>query len=134
MRFKRSRPTEAGNKKALRKRRAFEKEQRIKLLLGGDALELVREFFDATGRVDQALLAGVGGMRIHRHVADDDEILGTIDVFLTGGFHRGLRQEAFARSDIEEADVVERGMAFGFHSGKKGLISLGALCNAARLC
>jgi hypothetical protein len=25
-------------------------------------------------------------------------------------------------------------MAFGFHSGKKGLISLGALCNAARLC
>ena len=73
-------------------------------------------------------------MRIHRHVADDDEILGTIDVFLTGGFHRGLRQETFARSDIEEADVVERGMAFGFHSSKKGLISLGALCNAARLC
>jgi hypothetical protein len=25
-------------------------------------------------------------------------------------------------------------MAFGFHSSKKGLISLGALCNAARLC
>jgi hypothetical protein len=25
-------------------------------------------------------------------------------------------------------------MAFGFHRGKKGLISLGALCNAARLC
>lgn len=73
-------------------------------------------------------------MRIHRHVADNDEILGTIDVFLTGGFHRGLRQETFARSDIQEADVVESGMAFGFHSSKKGLISLGALCNAARLC
>ena len=125
---------DGGNKKALRSEGFKTLKELSGLFLSGDALELVRELLDAAGRVDKALLTGVGGMRIHRHVTDDDEILGTIDVLLAGRFHRGLRHETFASSDIEEADVVERGMAFGFHSGKKGLISLGALCNAARLC
>lgn len=104
------------------------------LLLSGNALELVRELLDAASRVDKPLFTSVSGMRIHRHVTEDDEIFGTINALLAGRFHRGLGHETFAGSDIEEADVIERGMAFGFHSGKEGLISLGALCNAARLC
>ena len=102
--------------------------------LGGGALELRREFLDTTGGVDEALLARVGGMRVHRHVAGDDEILHAVDLLLAGGFHGGAGEKTPAGSDIEEADVVESGMAFGFHGGKWVLISLGAPCSAARLC
>ena len=45
-----------------------------------------------------------------------------------------LGKKGVACSDVEEADVVENGMAFGLHGKGRRLISLGALCNAARLC
>ena len=91
-----------------------------RLLLRGAALELRGELLDATRGVDEALLAGVGGMRVHRDVADDHEIVLAVDLLGAGGLHRGLGQEFLACSDVEEADVVESGMAFGFH-GKDGL-------------
>ena len=47
-------------------------------------------------------------------------------------FHGG--DGPLACSDIEEANVVQNWVAFGFHRVGRGLISLGALCNAARLC
>lgn len=90
-------------------------------LLLGAALELRRELLDAAGGVDETLLAGVGGMRIHRHVAHDDLVFDAIDGLLAGGLHRGLGEETLAARDIEEADVVESGMAFGFHGDKRGL-------------
>ena len=86
----------------------------------GATLELRGELLDAASGVDETLLAGVGGMRVHRHVAEHHKVLLTVDRFLTGGLHRRLGEVALARSDIEEANVVERGMAFGFHR-KKGL-------------
>ena len=103
--------------------------------LGGAALELRGELLDTTGGVDDALLAGVGGMRIRRHVAEDDEVLDAIDDFLAGGLHRGLGEEALAARNIEVANVVEDGMAFGFHVIKEGLrVNLGGPCSAARPC
>ena len=86
--------------------------------LGCAALELVGELLHATSGVDDALFAGVGGVRIRGHVAKDDEELDAIDDFLTGGLHRGLGLEALAARNIEEANVIEDGMAFGFHVGK----------------
>ena len=58
-------------------------------------------------------------MRIHRHVAKDNEVFLAIDGLLALGFHRGLGEEAFARRNVEEANIIEDGMAFGFHSGIK---------------
>ena len=90
------------------------------LLLGGlcAAFELRGELLDAAGGIDDTLLAGVGGMRIHRNVAEDDEILFAINDFLAGGLHRGLGEETLAARNIEIANVVENGMAFGFHGVK----------------
>ena len=81
----------------------------------GGALEFRREFFHAAGGVDEALLAGVGGMRVHGDVTHDHEIVLAVDLLGAGGLHRGLRQEFLACSNIEEADVVKHGMAFGLH-------------------
>src|SRR6478736_1087184 len=122
------------NKKALRKGGLRKSEIRAALLGLGGALELRGELLDATSGVDEALLAGVGGMRIHRDVADDDEVVLAVDLLGAGRLHRGLGQELLACSDIEEADVVESGMAFGLHGREKRLISLGAPCSAARPC
>ena len=88
---------------------------RALLGLGGAALELRGELLDTTGGVDDALLAGVGGVRIRRHVAEDDEMFDAIDDFLAGGLHRGLGEEALAARDIEVANVVKNWVAFGFH-------------------
>ena len=79
------------------------------------ALELIGEFLDASSGVDEALLAGIGGMRVHRNVAQHDEVFHPVDVLLTGGLHGGLGEETLAGADIDKADVVESGMAFGFH-------------------
>ena len=79
------------------------------------ALELRRELLHAAGGVDETLLAGVGGMRVHRDVAHDDEVVLAVDLLGAGRLHRGLGQEFLACSDVEEADVVESGMAFGLH-------------------
>ena len=79
------------------------------------ALEFVGELLDASSGVDEALLAGVGGMRVHRDVAQDDEIFLPIDLLLAGRLHGGLGEETFAARDIEEAYVVKSGMAFSFH-------------------
>ena len=90
-------------------------------LLGGfgaTAFELGGELLDAAGGVDDALFAGVGGVRIHRHVANDDEIVRAVDLLFTSRLHGGLGEEAFAGAYVEEANVVESGMAFGFHGGK----------------
>ncbi len=100
-------------------RRAGESFGQGRLLFDGAALELRRELFDATRGVNEALLACVGGMRVHRDVADDDLVFDAIDGLLAGRLHRGLGEETFARRDIEEADVIESGMAFGFHGGIK---------------
>src|SRR6478736_8353093 len=122
------------NKKALREG-GLRKVERAGVLFDlGGALELRGELLDAAGGVDEALLARVGGMRIHRDVADDDEVVLTVDLLGAGRLHRGLGQELLACSDIEEADVVESGMAFGLHGREKRLISLGAPCSAARPC
>ena len=89
-------------------------------LFGGrllTTLELRGEFLDAAGGVDEALLAGVGGMRIHRDVADNNVIFLAIDLLLTSGLHGGGGEETLARTDIEEANVIESGMTFGFHGG-----------------
>ena len=91
----------------------------MSLLDLGGALELRGELLDATSGVDEALLAGVGGMRVHGDVAHDHKVVLAVDLLGTGGLHRGLGQEFLACSDVEEADVVESGMAFGFH-GKGG--------------
>ena len=85
------------------------------LLLGRAALELRRELLDPARGVDEALLPGVGGMRVHRDIAQDDEIVHAIELLLAGRFHGGLGEEAFACSDVEEADVIENGVAFGLH-------------------
>ena len=94
-------------------------------LLGGSfaALELVGELLDATGGVNQALLAGVGGMRVHGDVAQHDEVIFPVDLLLTGGLHGGLGEETFATRDIEEAHVIESRMAFGFHGENIGLVA-----------
>ena len=42
-------------------------------------------------------------------------MLDAIDDFLAGGLHRGLGEEALAARNIEVANVIEDGMAFGFH-------------------
>jgi hypothetical protein len=124
----------AANKKALRNGRASGSRRGAGLLDLGGALELRGELLDAAGGVDHALLAGVGGMRIHGDVADDHEVILAVDLLGAGGLHRGLGQEFLACSDVEEADVVESGMAFGLHGKEVELISLGAPCNAARPC
>src|SRR4051794_3681619 len=49
------------------------------------ALELRGELFHATGSIDQTLFARISGVRVHRHVTRDDEILFTIDLLLAGG-------------------------------------------------
>ena len=98
------------------------------------ALELRRELLDAAGRVDEALLAGVGGMRVHGHVAQDDEILLAVDRLLAARLHRRDGQKFFAGGDVEEADRVECRMAFSFHVGNGLRLSPGALCNAGRSC
>jgi hypothetical protein len=79
------------------------------------ALEFVGELLDASSGVDEALLAGVGGMRVHRDVAQHDEVFLTVDLLFTSGLHGGLGEETFAARDIEEAYVVKSGMAFSFH-------------------
>jgi hypothetical protein len=86
--------------------------------LSGRALELRRKFFDASSGIDQTLFAGEGGVRIHGHVAHDDEIFFTFNLFLAGRFHGGLGEKTFTGRDVEEANVVQRGMAFGFHVEK----------------
>lgn len=82
------------------------------------ALELVGELLDAAGGVHEALLTGVSRVGVHRHVTHDNEIVLAIDLLLAGRLHGGLGQETLARRDIEEANVIESGMSFGFH-GKK---------------
>src|SRR5208282_1343283 len=57
-------------------------------LLFRAALELGRELLDAAGRVDQALLAGVGGVRIHGDVPQHDVVLRSVDRLLAGRLHR----------------------------------------------
>src|SRR5436190_8640167 len=89
-----------------------------RLLLRGAALELRGELLDATRGVDEALLTGVSRMGIHRHITRDDVILLTFDLLLAGRLQGGLGEETTTGSDIEEADVVQRGMTFGFHRGK----------------
>ena len=112
----------ATKQKALRFGRALKfrfRKSRAALLLGsGTALELRGELLDAAGGVDEALLAGVGGVRVHRDVTRDNEIFLTIDLLLAGGLQGGLGEETPAGPDIEEADVVQAGMSFSFHRGK----------------
>ena len=89
------------------------------LFFGRAALEFGREFLDAAGGIDQALLAGVRGMGVHRDVAEDDVVFDLADLLLAGRLHRGSGEKTFAGRDIEEANVVERGMTFGFHGEKE---------------
>jgi len=79
------------------------------------ALEFIGELLDASSGVDEALLAGVGGMRVHRDVAQHDEIFLPVDLLFTGRLHGGPSEETFATRDIDEAYVVKSGMAFSFH-------------------
>jgi hypothetical protein len=83
------------------------------------ALELRGEFLDAAGGVDHALLASVRGVRIHGDVTHDHKIILAVDLLGAGGLHRGFGEEFLARTNVEEANVVESWMAFGLH-GKIG--------------
>jgi len=87
------------------------------------ALELIGKFLDASSGVDEALLAGVGGMRVHRDVAQHHEVFHPVDILLTGGFHSGLGEETLAARNIEEANIIESRMAFGFHGKNIGLVA-----------
>ena len=87
------------------------------------ALELRSELLDAAGGVDEALLAGVGGMRVAGDVARYHEIFRPVDGLFTGGLHGGLGEETFARRYVEEAYVIKNGMAFGFHGENSGLLA-----------
>ena len=87
------------------------------------ALELVRELLHASSGVDEALLAGIGGMRVHRNVAQHDEVFHPVDVLLTGGLHGGLGEETLAARNIEEANIIKSRMAFGFHGENIGLVA-----------
>ena len=102
----------------------------VLLDLGG-ALELGRELLDATRGVDHALLAGVGGMRVHGHVTHDHEVVLAVDLLGTGGLHRRLGEKFLARSDVEETDVIEGRMAFGLHG--KSMVGSALACFVARL-
>jgi len=114
------RSRKSAQKKALRLRRASKGDLDDTLFgFSSTALELGGELFNAARSVDKAFLASVGGMRIHGNVADHNEIVLTLDLLLASRFHGGASQEAFAGAYIEEANVVESGMAFGFHGGIK---------------
>ena len=82
------------------------------------ALELVGEFLHASSGINQAFFASISWMRIHRHIAHDDEVFLTINLLLAGRLHGGLRKETFAGGNVEEADIIEIGMAGGFHRYK----------------
>lgn len=86
-----------------------------RLLSGLRALELRRELLDAACRVDDALLTGVGGMRVGSHIAQDDVELLAIDLLLASRLERRLGEEFATGRDVDETDVVKGGMAFGFH-------------------
>jgi hypothetical protein len=79
------------------------------------ALELRGELLDAARGVHDALLAGVGGVRIGRHVTEDDMELLTVDLLLAGRLEGRLGQELATGGNVDEADVIECRMAFGFH-------------------
>lgn len=91
---------------------------RALLGLNRAALEFISELLDPTGGVDNALFTGVSGVRVRGHVAKDDEEFNSIDDLLTGRLHRGFGLKPFAARNIEITNVVEYGMAFGFHGFK----------------
>lgn len=95
------------------------------------ALELRGELLHAARGVDHALLAGVGGVRIHGDVAHNHEVILAVDFLGAGRLHRGLGQEFLACSDVEEADVIESGMAFVLHG--KSWVESALACFVARL-
>ena len=96
---------------------------RLRSLGGFAALEFVGELLDASSGVNEALLAGEGGMRVHRDVAQDDIIFLAIDLLLAGRFHGGLGEETLAARNIEEANIIKSRMAFGFHGENIGLVA-----------
>src|SRR5690606_4656637 len=107
------------------------------LLDGLGATELGGELLHAAGGIDDALLAGVGGVRVHGDVTNDNEVFHAVDGLFATGLEGGLGQELLAGANVEEADVVERGMAFGFHDDKFLVvmkISPGALCSGGWSC
>jgi hypothetical protein len=61
-------------------------------------------------------------VRIHGHVAEHDEILRAVDGFLPGRLEGRAREKSLAGGNVDEADVIEGGMAFGFH-GNRGVRS-----------
>lgn len=110
-------PRIRGNKKACHNGRLGKLILNSSELLAG-ALELAGELLDAARGIDEALFTGVSRVRIHRHITNDDEVFLTVDLLLASGLHGGLRQETFAGGNVEEADIIEIGMAGGFHRYK----------------
>ncbi len=59
------------------------------LRLLATALELVGELLDATSGIDEALLTGIGGMRVHRDFTKEHVVIFAIDLLLTCRRQRG---------------------------------------------
>lgn len=66
------------------------------------AAELGLELFDAPGRVDKTLFAGVSRVRIHGHITHHDTILNSIYGLCLLGLEARLGQEFLARRDIDK--------------------------------
>src|SRR5437868_14569339 len=76
---------------------------RPRSLLLRRALELRRELLDAAGGVDQALLAGEGGMGVHGDVAQDHVVFLTVDRLLAARLHGRLGEETLAGGNVDKA-------------------------------
>jgi len=85
--------------------------------LGGGLLatELRVELLDAAGGVHEALLAGVGGVRVHGNFSADDEMLDAVNELGLLRLHGRTSRELTVRGDIHEDDVVIFRMAFLLH-------------------
>lgn len=49
---------------------------------------------------------------------NDDEVVFIVDFFFMSRFYGGFGEEVFVGVYVEEVNVVESGMVFGFYGGK----------------
>ena len=105
--------------------------------LGGGLLatELRVELLDAASGVHEALLAGVGGVRVHGDFTADDEMLDAVNELGLLRLHGRTSRELTVRGDIHEDDVVIFRMAFLLHKigGLLG-VSPDAPCSEGASC
>jgi len=105
--------------------------------LGGGLLatELRVELLDAASGVHEALLASVGGVRVHGDFSANDEMLDAVNELGLLRLHGRTSRELTVRGDIHEDDVVIFRMAFLLHKigGLLG-VSPDAPCSEGASC